>query len=555
MFNTLISITPRDFYVALQVIGIVILLGELLYVLFQKPSEIQKHLIVILITLTISMVGYYIELIAQKEETAFMGICIGYLGKPFALFSFLLLIFEYTNIKIKKPFTLTVLIFFIALSAIVFTNDLHHLYYKDLSFDLENIASPISINGRGPFWYVYMVSSFIIFGSFIALTIYEFKRSRNKQAKQMAVLLFLVVFFSMLGLILFIADVTYNYDTTLFGILVGSIFLLILLTKYRLFSSLTKAQERTFEESDNGYIILDARMQISFYNKTAKKIVPELAFRGFKNEEKTITKLFSYKDRQQVIFDGKVYKVNVSPTVVGRNEKIVGITIGFMEITEHHYYKEKLSHDIKEATARIVEIQREAMVSFANVVEARDGNTGEHIKNVADVAKRIALALSYKEKYAKQIDSRYISMLEECAPLHDIGKIYIPDAILLKKGKLTPKERTIMQTHTEKGCTMIETALGEIETPDFLRVAKEIALSHHEWFDGSGYPQGLKGKKIPLSARIVAVADVYDALRMDRPYKKSISKNDSIAMIVQERGTHFDPDVVDAFLEIREQLK
>jgi len=555
MLNTLINVVPRDIYVVLQVVGIVILLAELLYVSLQKPSDLQKHLIVILITLTVSFIGYYVELIAKNYQTAFIGICIGYAGKPFALFASLLLLLDYTGIKIKKSFTLIVLIFFLALSTLVFTNELHHLYYGSLSFNINNIGSPITIDQRGPFWYIYMASSFIIFALYVVVVLYEFKRSRTKQAQHMAILLLCVVLFSILGLIGFITNITYNYDTTLMGILIGCIFMLVLLTKYRLFDTLTLAQQRTFDSSENAIIILDARTQVSFYNKTALKMIPELKKRGLKGEQMAINKILEYKEDQTVFFENDVYKAKLIPINTGKKNKQVGLTVYLNKITEHYYYQQKLNEDIQDATMKIAEIQRSAMVSFANIVEARDGNTGEHIKDVSDVARKISIALCHKNNYQKIITPKFISMIEQCSPLHDLGKIYIPDAILLKPGKLDPKERSIMETHAEKGAGIIETGLGKIEEKEFLKMAKDIAYCHHEWWDGTGYPRKLKGTKIPLSARIVAVADVYDALRKERTYKKAFPKNDAIAIIVQERGTHFDPDVVDAFLEIIPNLK
>lgn len=555
MLNTLLSVTPKDIYVILQVIGIVILVGELLYVSFQKPSELRKHLVFILLTLTISFIGYYVELIANNYQTAYIGICIGYAGKPFALFASLLLLLDYTNIKLPKWITISILLFFLALTTLVFTNEMHHLYYGQLSFNIDNRGSPITIDQRGPFWYVYMASSFTIFAAYAVVVGYEFKRSRNKQAKHMAILLLMVVLFSILGLIAFIANITYNYDTTLMGILIGCIFLLILFTRYQLFSSLTLAQQRTLNDSDNGYVVLDARMQVSFSNKVAQKIIPELNKNGIKNEAISIDKLSKYRDGEIVFFQDNVYKIKIHASTIGRKNKTIGLTVNFLNITEHYNYQEKLNSDINEATSRIAEIQRSAMISFANIVEARDGNTGEHIKNVSEIAKNIAISLSFKPKYQNIITSKFISMIEQCAPLHDLGKIFIPDAILLKPGKLTPNERVLMQTHAEKGAIMIETGLGQIEEKEFLKMSKDIACYHHEWFNGTGYPKKLKGKKIPLVARIVAVADVYDALRQERSYKKALSKNDSIAIIVQERGTHFDPEIVDAFLEIIQNLK
>ena len=154
------------------------------------------------------------------------------------------------------------------------------------------------------------------------------------------------------------------------------------------------------------------------------------------------------------------------------------------------------------------------------------------------------------------LTDNYIQMLFKSAPLHDIGKVGIPDRILLKPGRLTPEEFEIMKTHTTLGRDAIEHAEIQLGMPvEFLSTAKEIALSHQEKWDGSGYPQGLAGEAIPLSARLMAVADVYDALISRRVYKNSVPHEQAVAIIQEGRGVHFDPDITDAFVELQETFR
>jgi two-component system response regulator RpfG len=148
------------------------------------------------------------------------------------------------------------------------------------------------------------------------------------------------------------------------------------------------------------------------------------------------------------------------------------------------------------------------------------------------------------------LDNDHCNHIRRAAPMHDIGKIGIPDNILLKPGGLTPSEREIMETHTTIGHNILQGS----KSP-YLNLGATIALSHHEWFDGTGYPHGLKGQKIPIEARIVAVADVLDALTTSRPYKSSWSMEDSLDLIKKTAGTHFDPDCVKALLSIEESIR
>jgi putative two-component system response regulator len=193
---------------------------------------------------------------------------------------------------------------------------------------------------------------------------------------------------------------------------------------------------------------------------------------------------------------------------------------------------------------------------MASLAETRDSDTGNHIRRTQFYVKALTSKLKSHPNYSVYLTDSMIEMIFKSAPLHDIGKVGIPDRILLKPGRFEPAEFEIMKTHTTLGRDAIqaaETSLGlEVE---FLSIAKEIAYGHQEKWDGSGYPEGLKGESIPISARLMAVADVYDALISRRVYKDSMPHEKAIAIIEEGRGSHFDPDMVDAFLAIQDEIK
>ena len=193
--------------------------------------------------------------------------------------------------------------------------------------------------------------------------------------------------------------------------------------------------------------------------------------------------------------------------------------------------------------------QRVSIRALAHLAETRDTETGNHIMRTQGYVQRLAVALRDHPRFAATLSECYIDLLSRSAPLHDIGKVGIPDYVLLKPGKLTPDEWAIMQTHAALGSDAIEQAEVDIEMPlAFLAAAKEIAHWHHEKWDGSGYPDGLTGDAIPISARLMAIADVFDALISVRPYKTAMSYEQAREIIAAGRGKHFDPDVTDAFL-------
>jgi putative two-component system response regulator len=196
------------------------------------------------------------------------------------------------------------------------------------------------------------------------------------------------------------------------------------------------------------------------------------------------------------------------------------------------------------------------ILAMTSLAETRDNETGHHILRTQRYVRALAVSLRHHPRFCAYLDDEIIDLLFRSAPLHDIGKVGIPDRILLKPGKLDVEEFDIMKTHTTLGHVAIERAKARVGRPiAFLDIAGEIALSHQEKWDGSGYPQGLAGDAIPVSARLMAVADVYDALISRRVYKEAFSHERSVAIIVQGRGQHFDPDIVDAFLSIQDACR
>ncbi|HLJ09900.1 MAG TPA: HD domain-containing phosphohydrolase [Planctomycetaceae bacterium] len=187
--------------------------------------------------------------------------------------------------------------------------------------------------------------------------------------------------------------------------------------------------------------------------------------------------------------------------------------------------------------------------SLAKLTESRCPETGAHLERIREYCRVIARHLSRQEKFRDQVDGDYAQLIYLTSPLHDIGKVGIPDSVLLKPGPLEPEEYEIMKSHAQIGAETLDAAARLQPEAEFLRMARDIALTHHERYDGSGYPRGLAGREIPLCGRIVAVADVYDALTTQRVYKAAMPHEVARSVILDGSGVHFDPDIVDAFLK------
>ncbi|QIB69084.1 response regulator [Aminipila butyrica] len=236
---------------------------------------------------------------------------------------------------------------------------------------------------------------------------------------------------------------------------------------------------------------------------------------------------------------------------------------------ELQLYKKNLEKAVRDQSMKILQqaeelarkqqelmaIQQEVIIGMANLIEERDDSTGGHIKRTSEYVELIARALREKGRFEYILDKEYIETLYKAAPMHDVGKIYIPDVILKKPGKLTNKEFEVMKKHAEQGGRVINSTMAKIEKQEFIDIAYDIATSHHEKWDGSGYPKGIKGQDIPLSARIMAVADVFDALVSRRCYKEPMDSQEAFAIIAEGSGTHFDPEIAAVFIELREEIE
>ncbi len=209
-----------------------------------------------------------------------------------------------------------------------------------------------------------------------------------------------------------------------------------------------------------------------------------------------------------------------------------------------------LEQEVKRRLSQVQRLQDASIYVMISLAEFRDECTGNHIRRTQEYVRLLAQQLALLPRYSSQLTQDYVELLAKSAPLHDIGKIAIPDHILLKPGKLSADEFSIMQTHAMRGYDILCQADGYIgEQGDFLAIAMDIARYHHEKWDGSGYPHGLAGEAIPLTARLMALADVYDALHSTRPYKTAMSHAQAADIIQQGRGRHFDPELVDIFLD------
>ena len=293
--------------------------------------------------------------------------------------------------------------------------------------------------------------------------------------------------------------------------------------------------------------------------KTGSLLPPQVIMVSGKTESDELTIAFEYGADDYLVkpIDPTELRSRVALHLRLRESRAMTSRIQ-QEVNSRHAQMKRVA---AERAKEIVAIQDVAVFTLAKVAESRDNETGQHISRMREYSQCMAYELANSGPYAHLIDEQFLADLYRSSPLHDIGKVGIADAILLKPGRLTKEEFEIMKTHTVIGANILDEAVQQLKGGGFLSMAARIARSHHEWWNGNGYPDGIHGIEIPLPARIVAVADVYDALTSERPYKEAWTPELAKETIDEAIGTQFDPEIVrvfdncfDRILEIQAEL-
>jgi putative two-component system response regulator len=222
------------------------------------------------------------------------------------------------------------------------------------------------------------------------------------------------------------------------------------------------------------------------------------------------------------------------------------------ELEQHNRQLGKL---VQAYVKKISDTQMAMILALAKLAESRDDDSGMHLERVQAFCKKLAEGLAQRSRLGGQVDAKFVENIFYASPLYDIGKVGVPDRIVLKPGKLTPEEFDVMKTHAVQGAEKLEAVQRRFLGNALLDMGIAFAKYHHEKWNGQGYPKGLAGEAIPLPARIMAVVDVYEALRAKRPYKDALSHEESVDIIVSASESHFDPEIVKVFLELKEDFR
>jgi len=332
--------------------------------------------------------------------------------------------------------------------------------------------------------------------------------------------------------------------------------------KYR--TIIDNIEEGFYEIDISGNFTFVNASTLNIYNCTSEEELLGKNFRDFMTGEEAEKALWTLNEVYQTKYpaqamnwqieraDGSISFLEVSATRIDNSS---GAPIGFRGIIRDITTRKAMEQKLLDSYENIKQTRTMTILGLAKLAEYRDQDTGEHLERIMEYTKILTQQLRHHSRYEEYITDEYIEDIYISSMLHDIGKVGIPDEILLKPGPLTTEEYEIVKEHSRLGGDALRAVELQVKGKSFLTIGKQICYFHHERWDGKGYPVGLTGEEIPLSARIVAVADVYDALTSDRVYKKAISHEDALEIITKEKGFQFDPDIIDAFMEIEWRFK
>lgn len=548
--------------------GISLALIVLYAYIFHKHFDVNITILAVLVP--IINFGFLIMGLAKSVDEALVGLKISYIGGCYLMLSAMMLIYGICGVKLKP--WLKALLFFVSTGIYITCltigySDIFYVGKPDIAFAYG--AAYLTNKHYGPFHTVFYVLVSLYYVATIGVVIYSFFK-RRQVPLQILIMITIAVTISMLGFFggrlitneIELLPVTYN---------VGMIIYLIIASRLRLYDPSDSVLDALVQEGETGFISFDNKMRYLGSNETAKKMIPELndlivdrRVDGNPWLKQHIIPLIeeyerdSSHDKSYLERDDKTYFINLNRLTIGRRNRgyqfyIDDDTSNQQYIKLIKQYNIQLEDEVAKKTKNVVEMQEKLVLGMATMIEGRDNSTGGHIKRTSDCIR--ILVEEIKKSGKLKLSDEFCFNLIKAAPMHDLGKIAVDDAILRKPGRFTPEEFEIMKTHAAEGARIIKQILKGTDDKAFMEMAINVAHYHHERWDGSGYPNKLKGEEIPLEARIMAIADVYDALVSKRVYKESLSFEMANQIILEGMGSQFDPQLKEIYEASRERLE
>ena len=519
----------------------------------------------------IANLGYLLINNAATVNDAIAGIKMTYIGGCYLNLFLVYAILDLTEVNIKKG--LRILLFLI--SSFTFLPSLtigsSTIFYKSITGQLIN-GHLVLTKQYGLFHTIYTIQLILYLIICFAANIYSIRNKMtvsNKIIRLLVLCEFSTACFFFLGKILPI-----KIDWIPFGYVISELILLFIIHRIALCDVTGSIIETIAMNGETGFISFNSEFEYLGSNPLARKIFPSLntlkvdtnACRNPEVNEQIISKIkeFIINDKKDMFFknyEDRIYQIQIKRMF--DEKKRTGYSLYLQDDTKDQKYisllndfNDKLRDEVTEKTRHLVEMHNNLILGMATMVESRDNSTGGHIKRTSDVV-CILISEIQKDKSDDRLElsADFCHNIIKAAPMHDLGKIAVDDAVLRKPGRFTDEEFAKMKTHATEGARIVHEILKDTDDVSFHILAENVAHFHHERWDGSGYPEGLKGEQIPLEARIMAVADVYDALVSKRVYKEAMSFEKADSIMMESFGKHFDRQLEKYYVAARPRLE
>lgn len=521
----------------------------------------------------ISCFGYVTMANAPNAEVALLGNILTYFGACFLPYCFLLSMSQLCHIPIKGWISLIMLIYNLIVFLLVWSTSLGCKLFYDSYTIIYREGIGILVTTSGPLRILYEFSVIFYAAAVISLMYFAICQKKNLSYKTLWSLITLELV--TIGIYFLEKFTNHVVDWVCVSYILDEFILLGLIYRIGRYDISESVLGSLKNQQDYAYMIFDKKLNYLGCNPMLKKYFPDVTHVKVDkpiepNGDKVIAEAVAWlsssimtgsKEPLYIVRNGRDLKCTWRPINNGLFGGHSGYLVELFDDTTLQKYLSLLRHynaqlegEVEAKLEHIQVMQDQIIIGISDIVESRDNSTGGHVKRTSE-AVRIFMDELEAESAEFHMTKQYVENVIKAAPMHDLGKIAVEDFILKKPGRFTDDEFQLMKVHAAVGAQIVEKALKGIEDEAFLRVAKNMAHYHHEKWNGKGYPEGLVGEEIPLEARIMALADVFDALVSKRCYKEKYGYDDAFEIIEKSLGTHFDPELGKIFLRCREELK
>ena len=547
--------TAITIYKILYAASLIACMTSLGYLFLQRPGRFQQAMLKPMAAACIEVMGYWFRINATTPEVMIISRKLIMLGGSFIYFYMFLFIAQYCNVRLAGWLRAVLTGISVLLGILTFTFDKHSLVYASIDFKTTDGILKF-VDTSGPFLHLYHAATIGYAAAMLIIAGIYGRRSSMRKNRQALFITGIL----MIGGLMWLLDLVFSPLFSLLPITITLIVLMLMFLIYRgtLYDVNDTAREEAFNQITSALISVSARGRFQSCNGLAIQMFPELEGLAVNErfDDECFSELLELLDgrKREKFFEGRIYECRLQE--LKRGAIVYGRIIWLTDVTSQREmlsfmknYQKELENLVDEKTQHIIAIQNQVMLSMSDIIENRDLSTGGHVKRTSDVVDFLVKAM-YEDSYP-DLNTASMSVIPHAAPLHDLGKLTIDDAILRKPGRLTDEEFALMKTHAARGAEMVDKVLTGVEDENMLNTARNIAHYHHERWDGKGYPDGLAGSSIPLEARIMAIADVYDALVSKRCYKEPMSFEQADEIMLSSFGTQFDPSLKEYYIKCR----